>query len=275
MIFFAGAFPFLLETKTMPNSLRRVGRALALVLFVCASANVTTFAQGRRAYKIDETDYLRCDLGEVAQVTFGDVPLFAALKEHPDARAAVVVHGPQAGDAMRYARQVRLHLVERRGVLPGRVLDVYGGYAGKPRLEIWLVPAGAEPPRAAPPVSRVGVTLFDRYYYYPGEVCPEECDTALEVFAETLKQLADWRGTVVVRPHANPRGKKARSEDWDPEALTRRQALRRAAEERLRLVRQLGLDPSRIRAVVGAPAGWAHAELWLVPHAPGAKAGGR
>ena len=255
----------------MTSSLPTVRRTLALLLFVCAASHVAARAQ--QAYKIDEVTRARCDFGEVAQVTYTDMPLFKELQQHADARVAIVVHGPQAGDALTYARQVSAWLTERRGVLADRLLEVYGGPAAKRRLELWLVPAGAEPPTAAPPVSRVGVTLFGKYDYEGGEVCEPDREPALAVFAETLKRLPGWRGTIVVRPHVNPRGSKG-DDSWNP-PLTRRQALRRAAEDRRRLVRQLGLDPARIRALVGPSDSWANGELWLIPPSAAATTGGR
>src|ERR1044071_2382093 len=138
--------------KKPSNNLRRIFAPLLLAL-TCAAA-----ARGQQAYKIDETDYTRCDLGEVAQVTDLPMPLFVALNEHPQAKVAIVVYGRLPGDAMRYARQVRLWLTEARGVLPGRVSDVYGGYAPKTRLEIWRVPAGAQAPPGAAPGGRGGGT---------------------------------------------------------------------------------------------------------------------
>lgn len=257
--------------KVMTSSLPTVRRALALLLFVCAASHVAVRAQ--RAYKIDEVTRARCDFGEVAQITYFDMPVFVALKEHADARVAIVVRGPRAGDALTYARQVSAWLTNSRGVLAERLLEAYGGLAAERRLELWLVPAGAEPPTPAPPVSRVGVTLFNKYSYEGGEVCEPDREPALKVFAETLKRLPGWRGTIVVRPHVNLRGPKA-DDYWNP-PLTRRAALRRAAEDRRRLVRQLGLAPTRIRALVGPNDSWAHGELWLIPPASGAAADGR
>jgi len=247
--------------KKPSNNVTRLA-ALLLLCLTCASA-----ARGQQAYKIDETDNTRCDLGEVAQVTDLPMPLFVELNKHREAKVAIVVYAPRPGDGIVYALQIKRWLTEARGVVAERVLAVYGGYAGKRRLEIWLVPAGAEPPREATPVTRRGVTLFERYYYYGGEACPEERGPAPKVLAEALRRLPGCRGTVVIRPHVNPRRMKPWSEGWDPAALTRRQALRRAAEERLRLTRQLGVDPARIRAVVGAPDEYAQAELWLIPPA--------
>jgi hypothetical protein len=260
----------------MTNSLRRVCRTLALLLFVCAASHVAARAQGQpRAYKIDETNYTRCDLSEVPHVTDLPSPIFVELGHHPDARVAVVVYAPRPGEAMVYALQIKGWVTEVRGVPAERVLAVYGGRAGKRRLEIWLVPAGAEPPPDAPPVTRIGVTLFIRYYYFGGESCPDTRVPALEVFAETLRRLPGWRGTIVLRPHVNRRGAQQGDEDYDYSPLTRRQAARGAVEDRLRLVRQLGIDPARIRAVVGPSDSRAHGELWLIPPAPDAKTGGR
>lgn len=64
----------------------------------------------------------------------------------------------------------------------------------------------------------------------------------------------------------------------DAKAAVVARALRQAAKDRLHLVRQLGLPPERIRALVGAPGGWSRAEPWLVPPAAqgrGVRAGSR
>lgn len=239
-----------------------------LLSLTCAAARGQ-----QQAYKIDETDYTRCDLSEMNVVNDLGGAIFKALAERPDAKAAIVVYSTETGDAMTYARWVRRWMSEVRGVEPGRLLEVYGGYAAKRRLALWLVPAGAEPPPSAPPVARVGVTLFILYSDWGGESCPDNRLPALETFAETLKRLPGWRGTIVLRPHVNRRGARGGDEDFDYSPLTRRQAARRAARDRLHLIRQLGLGPARIRAVVGASDSWAHGELWLVPPTASASGG--
>jgi hypothetical protein len=254
----------------MTSSFRSVRRTLALLLFACASAHVAARAQ--QAYKIDEVTRARCDLGEVPQVTDPGMPVFVALAGQPRARVAVVVYG-LPGDAIVYAREVGHWLTEARAVASERLLDVYGGPAQQRRLELWLVPEGAAPPTAAPPAADGRVTLFDKYSYWPGEYCGPDRPPALNVFAETLKRMPGWRGTIVVRPHVNRRGSRPGDNDWDESPLTRRGAMRRAAEDRLHLVRQLGIDPARIRAVVGPDDNWAHAELWLIPPAAATPAG--
>lgn len=253
----------------MPKPRRDRLRALGPLLLLWAAAATAAPPDARarqRSYKIDEAGWARCDLSEVPQVTDPPSPVFVELGRLPDAKAAVVVRG-MPGEATNYARQVRRWLTESRGVAAGRLLEVYGGPAERLRLELWLVPAGAAPPPAAPLAAGGRVTLYDRYGYWHGENCGPDRPPALRNFAETLKGMPGWRGTIVVRPHVNPPGAPL-DQRYDPGPLTRRDALRRAAEDRLRLVRQLGIDPSRIRAVVGARAGWAHAELWLVPPRP-------
>jgi len=237
---------------------------LLLLLPLCLS---TPTARGQQAYKIDETDYTRCDLSEVPPVGDPSAAVFKAMAEHPEARAAVVVYASEPGEALSYAHHVSVWLTTRMGVAPERLFEVNGGFAAKKRVEFWLVPAGATPPPSAPAVARTGVTLFESFNYWGGESCGYEREIALEVFAETLKRLPGWRGTLVVRPHVNRRGMRPNDEGWDGYPLNRRQALRQAAEDRLQLVRQLGLPPDRIRAVVGARSDWSHAELWLVPPA--------
>lgn len=253
--------------KSSPN-IRRAVELLLLLSLTCGAA------RGQKAYKIDETDYTRCDLSEVSQVTDEPMPIFVELGKHPEAKAAVVVYADLPGEALSYARHVRRWLTEARGVAAARLLEVYGGFAEEKRLELWLVPAGAVPPTAATGFARAGVTLFDSYSYWGGESCSYEREDALEVFAETLKRMHGWRGTLVVRPHLNRRGLTFNDEGWDYVPLNRRRALRQAAADRLHLIRQLGLEPARIRAVVGARGEWSHAELWLIPP-PSAKAGGR
>jgi hypothetical protein len=235
--------------------------ALLLLSAACAAARGQ-----QQAYKIEETTYTRCDLSEVPQLTEESLPFSVELDKHPEAKVALVVYANQPGEALSYARHVKLWLT-KSGVTAERLLEVYGGFAQEKRLELWLVPVGAEPPPAAPAFARAGVTLFDEYNYWGGDSCSYEREVALEVFAETLKRMPGWRATLVVRPHLNRRGLKFNEAGWDDAALNRRQALRQAAADRLHLVRQLGLDPARIRAVVGARSvsDWSHAELWLIP----------
>jgi hypothetical protein len=116
--------------------------AAILLLLACASA------RGQQAYKLSEAERPRCDLSEVWPLNDLGSGALAEIARRPDAQTAVVVYG-LPGASIVYARDVKRWLSEVRGVAPGRVLDVYGGPAHEMRMELWLVPAGAAPPRAA------------------------------------------------------------------------------------------------------------------------------
>src|SRR5687768_13510650 len=103
---------------TSRHARRAFAPLLPLLLLLCAAA---TEARAQRAYKIDETDNTRCDLSEVLQVGAPSAAVFDALARQPGAKAAVVVHAPQPGEALRYARRVRRWLTEGMGVVPDRL----------------------------------------------------------------------------------------------------------------------------------------------------------
>ena len=84
-----------------------------------------------------------------------------ALAEQPEAKAAVVVYG-LPGEALVYARAVKSWLSEVRGVLPGRLFEVYGGPAYTRRLELWLVPPATPRPDGGAGVRRGGPHLEAR-----------------------------------------------------------------------------------------------------------------
>lgn len=54
------------------------------------------------------------------------------------------------GDAQKAADVVKDYLIKSRGLDPSRVVTVDGGYREQPTIELWLVPSGAEPPKATP-----------------------------------------------------------------------------------------------------------------------------
>ncbi|MBV9925410.1 MAG: hypothetical protein JOZ96_10375 [Acidobacteria bacterium] len=244
------------------NHTRRLAALLLLLPLLCPAARGQ-----QQAYKLAATENTRCDFTEVWPLNDLGSDILAQIEKRPEAKTAVVVYGLPPGDAIVYARGAKRWLTEMRGVAPPeRVLDIYGGPATTKRLELWLVPAGAAPPPSAPPVAGGRVTLFDTYDYWPGEFCGPDRPPSLLVFAEMLAKLPGWRGTIVVRPHVDPR-RVPEGTNKDPSPLTRRQAARRAAGDRLYLTKTLGAGAGRVRAVVGAPATWAHAELWLIPPA--------
>jgi len=239
-----------------------------MALLTCLLFSATSLS-AQEAYKIDEAINPRCDLSEVPQVTDTPMPLFKALAENRAAKVAIIVHG-MPGAARVYGKDVKRWLTEERGVDPARLVALYGGASNEMRLELWLIPQGASPPKVMPDEDYKTATHFDSYAYQGGEMCDAGRLPALDEFAEMLKKRPDWHGSIVVRPHINKRGVKPGDAEWDPDGLVSRQeALRRAAKDKRYLVRKFGLSPARLTAVVGDNDTWTHAELWLVP--PGAE----
>src|ERR1044072_486279 len=80
-------------TRPSPNN----RRPFALLLLLCVAACVTTARGQQQAYKIDETDYTRCDLSEMNIVNDLGGAIFKALAERPEAKGAIGVYAPETG----------------------------------------------------------------------------------------------------------------------------------------------------------------------------------
>jgi len=251
--------------------MRKPGHKIFIISFslsVCLHF-VAAKVSAQEARKIDETTYLRCDLSEVPQITDSPMPLFKALADDQEARAAIIVYGME-GFARRYANNVKRWLSEVRGIKAERFVTMYGGPSKEERLELWLIQRGAALPKVDSAEDYKIAVLFDTYIYWHGEYCGPDRPSALAEFAEALKRHAGWRGYIIVRPHRNKRGVSAGDANWDPDGyVSRQQALGYAAKDRLYLTKKFSFNPERVKAVVGSDDKWTHGELWLVP--PGAE----
>lgn len=69
------------------------------------------------------------------------------LTNDPTSRAYVIAYGSCAGEAERVAARARSYLVNYRGIVGSRIVTVNGGCRDGARMELWLVPQGAEAPR--------------------------------------------------------------------------------------------------------------------------------
>ena len=235
------------------------------VLFCLHLAAARLAAQ--EAYKIDEIKNPRCDLSEVPPIDPG-AKFATALYKDPEARGAIVMYGLEA-DARVYAEEIRERLNNYSGTSRDRLVTIYGGPAEDMRMELWVIPRGAAEPKSNFVEETKGAREFAEYGYLDGDACPSEREPALKIFAEELKRRPEWQGQIILRLHRNPRGMSEWSDGWDPDGrVSRRQALRRTAKDKLSLVK-LGVPPSRVEAVVRDDDKWTHAELWLV--APGAE----
>ena len=224
----------------------------------------------QETYKIDEIIKPRCDLSEVPQIDPPPWGKFAgALQNNAEFRGAIVVYGLE-GYAVRYAKDVRKRFNNSVAIAAERLIIVYGGHAEDMRMELWIIPKGAAEPKSNFVEDTRSAREFDIYEYLGGEICGSGRLPALAEFAGALKQRPEWEGYIVIRPHRNKRGVSIGDEGWDSDGyVSRRQALRRVADDKRYLVKKFGLSAARLKAVVGEKDDWTHAELWLVP--PGAE----
>ena len=180
--------------------------------------------------------------------------------KRPHDKVVYVGYG-KLGEVARYLKAVREWLRDRGGVPDDLIVTFDGGREKEFRYEVWLVPPGAALPEVAgPPPEDENAPLEFAVYHY-ASVC-EECGnwTTLDALVEELKKRPQRRAYLEFYPC----GRGARFSFAD----ARREALRRAAKDKLSLVKA-GVPPAQIKAVVGDKDMWTHAELWLVP--PGAE----
>ncbi|HEX5705985.1 MAG TPA: hypothetical protein VFX96_01720 [Pyrinomonadaceae bacterium] len=73
-----------------------------------------------------------------------------ALQNRPGAQGHVLVYSgrtSRAGEAERRAQRIRDYLVNTRGIDASRVVTLDAGQREEVTIQLWIVPAGAEPPR--------------------------------------------------------------------------------------------------------------------------------
>ena len=100
-------------------------------------------------------------LDEYGAITFGDEKarldtLANDLQQIPSAQAYIIAYGGRTSrpnEAQTRAGRAKDYLVNIRGVDPGRIVTVDGGFREESTVEIWIVPVGAAPPMASPTVD--------------------------------------------------------------------------------------------------------------------------
>jgi hypothetical protein len=78
------------------------------------------------------------------------------LQNDPGAQGYIIAYGGRrgpAGEAQTRADFAKNYLVTSRGIDPGRIVTVDGGFREEATTELWLVPSGATPPTASPNVD--------------------------------------------------------------------------------------------------------------------------
>jgi hypothetical protein len=133
---------------------------MCLLICVCAQAAAAQAAP----WKVDEYGNICCDDEKARLDNFASV-----LQNDPDAKGYIIYYGgrrrtypychsertalPVRGDAAARARFLKPYMVATRGVDPGRVLVLHGGYREEWTAELWIVPKGAAPPSPTPTVD--------------------------------------------------------------------------------------------------------------------------
>ena len=78
------------------------------------------------------------------------------LVNDPTAQGYIITYGGRvsaAGAAKKMADRAKNYLVKKRRLDAKRVMAINGGLREEPAVELWIVPAGAEPPTATPTVD--------------------------------------------------------------------------------------------------------------------------
>jgi hypothetical protein len=234
------------------------------ILALCAAYAPARQAQGGGARLIDSfgeinTSDLKARLDNFA----------IELQNDPNSRGVVAAYGAQhrfPGWPLRRARNALRYLVEMRGIDASRVSLVNGGPRDETTIELWHLPAGAEPP-----VKPFDISLllagertplpFDRFVVMErgdpllgeeGDPYPDDAGL-YEYFAEVLRRDPGLRGYVI--GYAARRGSRAADR-------------RIASRAKLTIVKSYAVDVSRLVAVGGGRREYKMIELWLVP--PGA-----
>jgi hypothetical protein len=85
------------------------------------------------------------------------------LQNEPGAQGYIIAYGGRrgrAGEAQARADRAKDYLVNTRGVDPGRIVTVDGGFREDLTVELWIVPSGADNPAASPTLQQSDVTII-------------------------------------------------------------------------------------------------------------------
>jgi hypothetical protein len=245
-------------------------KAFGNLLIIFAFFALPYFAQTNEAKKIDEFNqsyYAEA----IARMDF----LAMTLAEQPNAKAYIIVYSgnkDNPGSSYRYANRLKNYLKYRR-IDEKRVIAIGGGQLENQITQLWVVPEGANPPAqsvsfSSNQISASESTKFDQYTVklpqegewdvWDGSY--EDEPTRLSRLAEVLRQRKDLRLYIVARSQGVynykpigrllPDGKRKyiaiRSKKLsDPVGFD----LKLASAEKRYLIKELGIEPSRIETI--------------------------
>jgi len=191
--------------------------------------------------------------------------LAVTLANEPNAKAFLIVYRARRdlpGLSTRYAHRMKSYLVNSRGASAERLVVLDGGVAPCLWQELWIVPPGSTPKLRddAYPDSFYGsVYKFDEHYYQvekddPDEIsywpsAPENLIGYLEAFGEALLKDRKTVAYLVAFRDAE------RDHPSIPQRMLR--------TERNFLIKELRINPSRIKTAVGGYRPSRTMELWI------------
>lgn len=115
-------------------------------------------------------------LDEYGDLTFGDEKarldnLVAEMQNNPAAQGYIIAYGGRRGrasEARRRADRAKEYIVNQRGIEADRIVIIDGGFREEMTIVLYIVPAGAVPPTAAPTVdaNEVEVIPLSRAFNY-------------------------------------------------------------------------------------------------------------
>jgi len=193
------------------------------------------------------------------------------LQNEPASRAFIVAYAARhkfPGWPVRRARSAMAYLAMTRGIDSTRISVVNGGLQDETQFELWVIPAGAEPPVKPFDASLLmsgekTPLLFDRFTVYERDDIGSADETMAEfpdsvsaynLFAEVLRSDRSLRGLII--GYASKRGKLA-------------DARRIVSRAKFVVVKEYLIDVRRVVALAGGRRSDKMIELWLVP--PGAE----
>jgi len=233
-------------------------RKLVLVTFVLLAMSSVGLSQTAR--KFDEFDDID------ASFLIARLDNFAVqIQNEPGSKAFLIVYRTRRdlpGLSNKYAHRMRSYLINSRGLPSERIVIVDGGVASCLWQELWIVMPGTAPkPRedAYDNSYRPSVYKFDEHYYqleksHPDmliywPIAPENLIGYLEAFGETLLKDRKLVGYLVA----------FRDADRDNQGITQRML----RTERNFLIKELRIDPARIKIIDGGYRPSRTMELWI------------
>jgi hypothetical protein len=192
------------------------------------------------------------------------------LAKDTSSRGYIIVYSGKLdppGRPRRYALRAKNYLVSTEGVRSDRIITIEGGQRDDLRVELWIVPSGAQPPVPNPsvgvPRNSDEAWKYDEYTYGY-----EFSWNSFEVPAVRLDGFAEW-----LRSHPNSKGYiVAYALNRDDRRGIRGDRLGEAKHialgEKAYLTKAQRVDPRKLVIVDGGYSNERTVVLWIVP--PGA-----